>query len=91
MRKSLFNKAKLILEENRIILESQTDTAVFFKIIPSRLKNKGELLDEEYYKVSLFYEDYTLKHSCTCRNMSSSQPTNLCSHKIAAITKLTNA
>jgi hypothetical protein len=88
MRKSLFKKAAIVLKENRIILESETDTAIFFKVIPSG--KTADLLPEEMYQVMFQYQDFCLKHSCTCKNMSSSQPTNLCSHKIACINYITD-
>lgn len=86
MRKSLFKKASNILKEKKIERDFENETSIHFRITPSKFIMGAELLDEEYYHVSFFYEEYTLKHSCTCKNMSSSQPTNLCSHKIAALT-----
>lgn len=85
MRKAIFNKARNMLEDLRVQLDSETDNAMFFKVTPSRFEPDEELLDEEYYKVMLYYENHRLRHSCTCFNMTNGNPDNICSHKVAVI------
>jgi hypothetical protein len=82
MRSSLFKKALKIFQEGRISLAFETDKATSFKITPSG-KAGIDLLPEEYYDVLFQYEDFSFKHTCTCKLMSQRDPTFICSHKLA--------
>lgn len=75
MRKDLFKKAAKIIKD--IKQEIDGDKKMFFEV-------KGFT---DKYDVILEYNDFNvLEHSCACRYMATSDPKNLCSHKIAVIT-----
>jgi hypothetical protein len=80
MKTSIFTKAKQIVDEGRIKVELETDKRIFFQI--TKNKQEGE---NDIESVSFFYEDRYINHSCTCKHMTMTNPTNLCSHKLAAI------
>jgi len=75
--KALFKKAARLV--GKIKLDFEDELAAHFTI-------EG---DHGTYQVRIFKEDYTTKHSCDCIHMSKSQPTNLCSHKLACLVWLT--
>ena len=74
MRKEIFKKAAQLLVGTKCTLDG--DKGMFFEV-------KGFTDD---YGVRFEYNDFkVLEHSCTCRYMATSDPKNLCSHKIAVI------
>lgn len=76
----LFKKAKELVKNKKVILDGVSKKVFFFRI--KQTNTDEELLPEEYYDVAIYYEDYVLKHSCTCKYCSL-KPDKLCSHKLA--------
>ena len=74
MRKEIFKKAAKILTDVKLDLEG--DKKMFFEV-------KGST---DKYSVIMEYNGFNvLEHSCSCRYMATSDPKNLCSHKVSVI------
>lgn len=86
MKTSIFKKAAELIKQGNVKISLDGDKRIFFDI--EKGKQEGET-DKE--GVSFFYDEAGkpyLNHSCTCKHMVMTHPTNLCSHKIAAIYEL---
>lgn len=73
MRRSLFTKAVKLLKENKVVIEEETENAIFLKV------------DEN--NVRLWYKAHTLLYNCTCKYGSLITPKERspCSHIIASL------
>ena len=87
MRMSLFKKAIKLLKENRVIKEGETDSAMFFKVVPSKYNPNEELLPEEYYNVIISYENYNFTAKCDCKYQTFKSG-SFCSHILATLLKI---
>jgi len=77
MRKAIFKKAAEIVKRNRLKKDSETDYAIFYKVVSTD--------NQEIHNTSFFYKNSVLSHNCECKHMVYGEPTNLCKHKLAMI------